>query len=125
MSLHLNSIILFACDVERLKNFYTDNFGFEVKEETGSEWALLKAGECELGLHKIGPAFFKTVGSSPGAGNNVKMIFETTDDIYSLHRKLLEKGVSLQEIKTWDNFPYLLFDGKDPEGNVFQVRMRK
>ena len=30
-------------------------------------------------------------------------------------------GVSMLELKRYDGFAYLLCDGEDPEGNVFQL----
>jgi len=41
----LYRIIFFGQEIEKLKFFYTDNFGFDVLEEVSGEWVVLKAGE--------------------------------------------------------------------------------
>jgi predicted enzyme related to lactoylglutathione lyase len=121
----LIGIILFVENVEKLKQFYMENFHLELAEEIESQWVLLKAGLCELGLHAIGVEYTQDDQTSGKFENNVKMVFEIEEDIFVAHKKLTANQVALTEIKTWDNYPYWLCDGKDPEGNVFQLRMKK
>ena len=52
----LTRIILYVQDVDRLSAFYRDLFGLAVIEEIAGEWAVLKAGACELALHRVGKA---------------------------------------------------------------------
>ena len=125
MAITLNGIILFAQDVDKLKHFYIDNFDLELVNEIKSEWVLLKAGFCELGLHKIGSEYIKSVKATGGSESNTKIVFEIDEDIFSIHKKLEQKHIILSEVKTWDNYPYLICDGEDSEGNVFQLRMKK
>ena len=117
MPLYLNRIILFTPDVNLLKNFYQQHFGLQIVEETAGEWAVLKAGNCELALHKIG-AGFETVETNI---TNTKLVFETDEDLMALREKLLMEGVALGEVKSFDGYPNLFCDGNDPEGNVFQL----
>jgi predicted enzyme related to lactoylglutathione lyase len=125
MRIHFSGIILFVQDVQKLATFYTQLFGFTLAEAIESEWALLKAGNVELGLHKSGAAYPVSNAGESFNESNTKLIFETEEDIIVFHKELVTRGVRTGEIKTWDNFPYRLFDGKDPEGNVFQVRQKK
>jgi len=118
----LSGIILFVHDVDKLKQFYTEHLHLVVIEAIQGEWVLLKAGNCELGLHKIGADYTQ---SNDGQENNCKIVFDIAEDIVTIHKQLEAKGVALREIKTWDNFPYWVCDGEDPEGNVFQLRMKK
>jgi len=120
----LNCIILFVRDVEMLKHFYIDNFNLELAEEMKQEWVLLKAGLCELGLHKIRDEYLNE-GAPERVENNTKIVFEIDEDIFVVHKKLEANSIALKEIKTWENYPYWVFDGEDPEGNVFQIRMSK
>jgi len=124
MKLNLNTIILFVQDVERLKYFYTDSLNLEIVEETPSQWLLLKAGNCNIGLHKIGDQY---VGKSElpfTFHSNTKLVFEL-DNINDARDYLLNKKVLMQEIKTFPDYDYWLCDGEDPEGNVFQLKQRK
>ena len=125
MRITLNCIILFVQDVETLKAFYVDNFNLELAEEVKSEWALLKAGACELGLHKIGAEYLSAIKIPAKFDNNTKIVFEIDEDIFAFHKKLKDKKITIKDIKTWDNYSYLVCDGEDPEGNVFQLRMKK
>jgi hypothetical protein len=125
MKLDLSGIILFVKDVEKLKAFYINNLNLELKEETDSEWVLLKAGQCDFGLHRIGSQYLKDIDNTVEAESNSKMVFDIDADIYLLREQLLSKNVILGEVKTWDGFDYLICDGKDPEGNVFQLRVKK
>jgi catechol-2,3-dioxygenase len=125
MATTLNGIILFVQDVDRLKHFYSNHFNLTVAEEITSEWVLLKAGHCELGLHKIGADYLKPGESTVRVDTNTKIVFDIDEDLFVIHRVLTEKNITLTEIKTWDNFPYWVCDGEDYEGNVFQLRMKK
>lgn len=121
----LNCIILFVQDVDKIKSFYIDNLELELVDEINSEWVLLKAGTCELGLHKIGVEYLNPSNAPFKFDNNSKIVFEIDEDIFALHNKLVNKKLILKEVKTWDNYNYWIFDGEDPEGNIFQIRMKK
>lgn len=125
MKATLTGIILFVGNVEKLKNFYMENFHLELAEEIEYQWVLLKAGLCELGLHAIGAESTQADQTPSKLETNTKIVFEIDEDIFAVHRSLKEKHVALTEIKTWDSYPYWICDGEDPEGNVFQLRMKK
>lgn len=123
MHAQLDTIILFCGDTDLLKQFYTSYFGFSVLEETPSEWVVLEAGKARIGLHRIGEAYR---GEEPfRAESNVKLVFDVEEDLHSLRQRMLEQQIVVQEIKSYDNYPYWLCEGEDPEGNVFQLRKRK
>ena len=125
MQLNLHTIILFVQDVDRLKTFYVDILELDIVEEIQSEWLLLKAGSCNIGLHKIGNQYLDSNKAALKFDNNTKIVFEVDEDIHQLREQLLDKNVLLKEIKTFDNYGYWLCDGEDPEGNVFQLKQRK
>lgn len=125
MTFSATTIILFVHDVEKLKQFYIERFGFGIVEETAKEWVLLNAGACMIGLHKTGQGYGDSDKKERGANGNTKIVFETTEDIVKLHEALLKQQVRLKEIKTFEGYNYWLCDGVDPEGNVFQIRQQK
>jgi len=102
-----------------------NNFNLDLVEEIKNEWVLLKAGHCEIGLHKIGAQYLQDIDTPFKSDNNTKIVFEIDEDIFSTHKKLEAKNVALKEIMSWDNYPYWICDGEDPEQNVFQLRMKK
>lgn len=125
MKFHLATIILFAQDVDRLKTFYVDIFNLDIAEEVESEWLLLQAGNCRIGIHKIGEQYLHSNQENSKSENNTKLVFEVDEDIFEVREKLLRQNVFIREIKTFENYGFWLCDGTDPEGNVFQLSQRK
>jgi catechol-2,3-dioxygenase len=125
MKLSLKTVILFVQDIDKLKLFYVDILKLDIVEESKSEWLLLNAGNCTIGLHKIGEQYLEENRSEFNFDSNTKIVFEVDEDINNIRKHLLEKGIPLQEVKTFDNYEYWICDGTDPEGNVFQLRQKK
>lgn len=125
MKLNLDSIIIFVQDVGKLKHFYVDILKLELLEESTSEWLLLKAGDCKIGLHKIGDQYLENPKGESKFDNNTKLVFEIDQDINHFREVLLKQNVLLKEVKTFDNYDYWICDGEDPEGNVFQLKQKK
>jgi predicted enzyme related to lactoylglutathione lyase len=123
--MNLSGLILFVQDVEKLKTFYMSFFHCTVIEEIKNEWVLLKAGNGEMGLHKAGIPGTDLWNKSNGENNNSKMVFECADNITLKHQEFLSNGISVSEIKSWEGYGFLLFDGADPEGNMFQIKQKK
>ncbi len=124
MNLSLSTLILFVHQIEQQKKFYRDVFQLEVVEEY-STWVLLKTSSCSLGLHQIPEEY---IGDDPNfqVDNNVKLVFDVADvPLQQFHDQLMQQGVRLQPITSFENYPFDLCDGKDPEGNVFQLRQPK
>lgn len=119
MRISMTRLILYVRDVARLKAFYETNFGFRVVEEIDGEWAVLMAGQVELALHLAGQRF-REVSPAP-VSSNAKLVFTVDSGLSELRSKLMMFGVPLGEIKRYPGFAYSLCDGRDPEGNVFQL----
>ena len=123
MELSLYRIILFGKDITRLKHFYTSNFGFVVAEEIVDEWVVLKTGEIEIALHKIGKEYINNQKDF-SADNNIKLVFRISDDLHLFRKKLIKNNVVIQEIKSFPGISSLFCDGQDCEGNVFQLEQK-
>lgn len=119
MKVILNRIILYSQDVEGLKNFYTGLFELPLLEEIKDEWVVLNAGAVEIAFHRVG-AEHRTEGRFR-AESNAKIVFETESDIFETRATLIEAGAVMREVKSYEGFDYLLCDGEDMEGNVFQL----
>jgi catechol-2,3-dioxygenase len=125
MKLNLDTIILYVQNVEKLKFFYVDIFELEIVEEHQSIWVLLKAGDAKIGLHKIGDAYLDKTKPEFKFDNNTKIVFQIDEDINKIREQLIAKNVFMKAIKIFDNYDFLLCDGEDPEGNVFQLKQKK
>lgn len=125
MKLKLDTIIIFVQNVDKLKTFYADILKLEVIEASGNQWLLLKAGTCNIGLHKIGEDYLDTDQKDFKVDTNTKIVFELDEDIHQVRQQLIKDNVLIKEVKTFDNYDYWLCDGEDPEGNVFQLKQKK
>ncbi|MBG9378541.1 VOC family protein [Panacibacter sp. DH6] len=123
MNLTCKQVILFCADVKKLVHFYTECFGFSIIGTFDENWTVLDAGQVELAFHKIPPEHLPT---PPGAftvtDTNVKLVFETGAALSSFHEQLLAKGTDVGAIQQYPGYPFQVCDGRDPEGNVFQLR---
>ncbi|SHF98420.1 VOC family protein [Pedobacter caeni] len=125
MKLNFETLIIFVQDIDKLKPFYVDVLKLEIMEEFKSEWLLLGSGNCKIGLHKIGDQYLEEGAAPFKFDNNTKVVFEIDEDIHRVRTTLLSEGVSMKEVTTFEGYDYLLCDGEDPEGNVFQIKQRK
>lgn len=125
LKFNLDTIIFYVQDVERLKAFYSSVFNFKIVEEYESSWALLVAGSCKIGLHKIGEDYWDESKGTFKFDSNVKIVFEIDQDISEVRTRFVDQNVKMREIKSFDNYDYWLCDGEDPEGNVFQLKQKK
>jgi catechol 2,3-dioxygenase-like lactoylglutathione lyase family enzyme len=119
MQISMNRIILYVQDVAALKEFYTSHFGFPVTEEIEGEWVVLLAGQTELALHLAGLPY--RTGQTRTGESNAKLVFTVDSPLPELRSKLEHAGVSVGKIKRYEGFTFSLCDGRDPEGNVFQL----
>jgi catechol-2,3-dioxygenase len=121
MSVSLNRIILYVQDVERLARFYQEMFGLPVIEEIREEWVVLRAGACELALHRVGKPYRVADTHSWKVETNTKLVLSVTRDLAEMRAELARKGVPMGAIKAYPGLTGPLCDGTDPEGNVFQL----
>ncbi len=133
MPVPLVRLILYVQDVATLKSFYADKFDLPVIEEIKDEWVVFKAGAIELALHWVGEKYRK--GSEDGqgerpaespsspkkGGSNTKFVFAIESDLEAHREKQVAAGVKVGNLKRYPGFPYAMYDGYDPEGNIFQV----
>ncbi|MCE4059554.1 VOC family protein [Pandoraea sputorum] len=122
MPIFMSRLILYVRDVELLKAFYRTHFAFPVIEEIENEWAVLKAGDVEVALHRVGVPYRDRPTS--GETSNAKLVFSVESGLEDLRETLLNAGVNMREMKRYDGFPQSMCDGEDPEGNVFQLSQR-
>jgi hypothetical protein len=121
MPLALYRIILFVQNVENLKNFYLDNFKLELVEEFDKEWVVLKAGLMEIAFHKMGPSPTYENTENIQSESNVKLVFQVDNGLAALRIQLLERGVQLQEIKSFPGFPAFFLQWSGSRRQCFSI----
>ena len=119
MFVSMTRLILYVRDVALLKSFYQMHFDLPVTEEIEGEWVVLKAGEIEIALHRVGEPYRDRL---PEANtSNSKIVFSVQSGLPALREKLVSAGVPMCDLKRYDGFAQIMCDGEDPEGNVFQL----
>jgi catechol-2,3-dioxygenase len=121
MAASLTRIILYVQDVGRLAQFYKDMLELTVVEQIEGEWVVLRAGACELALHRVGKPYRVADTASWKVETNAKLVFSVTRDLMEMREELIAKGVPMGGIKSYPGLAGPLCDGTDPEGNVFQL----
>lgn len=124
MKISLDTIILFVQDIDKLKEFYTEQLQLKLLEEYPG-WILLQAGSGKIGLHLAGEPYRLENKAEGGAGGNTKLVFDVQEDIHAWRERLTSNGVAMRDIRTFEGYDYWICDGEDPEGNVFQLRQGK
>ena len=111
MDLALKRIILFTPDMPRLTGFYRDVLGLRLKIDEPS-YKEFDAGGCGIALHN---------GTSRVGARPPKLSF-ATEDITAARATLITRGAKLGEVKSGAGLSRC--EGKDPDGNPFQLSSR-
>ncbi|WP_274533770.1 VOC family protein [Methylobacterium sp. Leaf106] len=112
--LEIQRVIYFTENVEAMSRFYREVLGFEPIAGGDGGWQEFKAGGCNIALHR----------GKPSAGaRGPKVVFYSTD-VAASRAALLKRGASdLGKVISGDDLT--LCDGRDPDGNPFQISTRK
>ena len=112
--MNVSRFIIFTPDVRRLANFYASTFGLSSAGNTDDEWMELNAGSCCIAFHKT---------SEKGRARDgwTKLVFGSKD-VAAEKRRLESLGVKTSKIVTFGDIQ--LCDGRDPDGNYFQISSR-
>ena len=120
----LGRIIIFGQQVDQLKSFYLDHFNFSVTTEIKDQWVVLNTGQTEIAIHKIGQGYEPPAGKEFRIESNTKLVFHTRSNLKTIRNRLVEKGVVMGDIKSFEGINALFCDGEDPEGNTFQIEQQ-
>lgn len=118
----LEQVIIFCADVNRLVQFYRDCFGLEPEGEPDDQWRVMKAGPAKIAFHKIGAVYQDGPPEDFRADSNTKLVFVIASDLVVFRDKLVSQKAVMREITQFPGADFLVCDGQDPEGNVFQVK---
>jgi len=110
--LRLRRVILFVRDMKALTAFYRDVLGLPLKDGSPEEgWVDFEGDGCSLALHR----------GTPRKGAT-KIAF-WSHDIEKSRAELLQRGATLGKTRKFGDLT--LCDGRDPEGNLFQLSSRR
>ena len=108
-------IIIFVSNVPEVAGFYRDVLGLKITGEIDPGWTELSSGSCNIALHS------SAVARKFKGDTKVKIVFGVKD--VSKAKALIEKrGGVMGKIIVFGKIKFC--DGRDPEGNVFQISNR-
>jgi catechol-2,3-dioxygenase len=113
MDLEIKRVILFVRDVAAVAVFYREVLGLRVKNADSPDWLEFDAGACTLALHN---------GGTPNHARRSPKIVFAAADVEGTREELMKRGARLGPVKGFGTLQFC--DGKDPEGNVFQISNR-
>jgi predicted enzyme related to lactoylglutathione lyase len=111
MELAIKRIIIFTRRMPALTLFYRDVLGLKQKKNDPG-WKEFQAGDCDVALHN---------GTSAVGRRPPKLVF-FSPDVAATREALMKRGAKLGKIKSKDGLD--LCEGKDPDGNPFQISNR-
>ena len=111
MKLALKRIVLFTRDMKRLTAFYRDVLDLPLKVDERN-YKEFDAGGCGIAIHN---------GASRVGARPPKLSF-WIEDIAAARAVLVERGAKLGEVKGGPDLTRC--EGKDPDGNPFQLSSR-
>jgi len=115
MQLAINRIIYFTNKMKLMTAFYRDTLGLSPIEDpvnSPSEFLEFDAGTCKIALHKGTPGTIAT---------RTKIVFYT-EDVGKTREELIRRGTKMGTFNPQSSLH--ICDGKDPEGNKFQISNR-
>lgn len=115
MQLTMTRIIYFTNKMKLMTAFYRDTLGLDSIEDpknSPSEFIEFDAGACTIALHK---------GSSGTPASRTKIVF-FVEDVGETREELIRRGVKMGKFNPQSSLH--ICDGKDPEGNKFQISNR-
>ncbi len=112
MRMEIRRIVMFTNQMEKMALFYRDVIGLELKtNERG--WKEFDAGGIMLALHN---------GTSEVGRRAPKMVFYSSD-VAATREALIKRGAKMGKVKSGAGLD--LCEGKDPDGNPFQISNRE
>jgi catechol 2,3-dioxygenase-like lactoylglutathione lyase family enzyme len=111
VDLSIKRIIIFTRDMPTLTRFYREVLGLKEKSNEPG-WKEFHAGACCVALHN---------GTSEVGRRPPKLVFFSAD-VAATREALMKRGAKLGKIKSKDGLD--LCEGKDPDGNPFQISNR-
>ena len=121
------SIVLYACELTRLRKFYTEALGFSVVEGDDS-YALLVLENFELLLQQAPESVTSQIQISkpavPRSSTPIKPVLVLAGSMSDIRQQIIDAGGTFNEAGSeWHFRERRVCDGADSEGNIFQIRV--
>ena len=111
----MSRVIVFVKDLQSCAAFYRNVLGLQPHGFADATWVSFEAGGCFISLHK----------GAAGSGRkpkHVQLVFKVAD-VAATREQLVAEGVTMDAIVVPDE-TFSFCNGRDPEGNWFQISSR-
>jgi catechol 2,3-dioxygenase-like lactoylglutathione lyase family enzyme len=112
MKLEMRRIIIFTSEMASMTRFYREVMGLKQLTDA-DDWKEFGAGACNIALHH----------GKPSLGKRSPKISFYAADVAAVRSSLMRRGAAVGKVISAKNFDFC--DGKDPDGNPFQISSRK
>lgn len=110
----ISRVIILTPDVKRLADFYMSCFGLGLVGASDDGWTELNGGNTNIAFHHINENAERRDGW-------IKVVFGSKD-VTGEKLRLEGLGVAMSDVVEFGQIQ--LCDGKDPDGNMFQISSR-
>ena len=115
----LSYVIVLCDDLDRMKAFYRDLFGFPVNSESQTGMSF-RAGSVILGVRKRTRSYDGHGGGPDSPGVQIAFRVEP-DEVDRCHERLVQEGVKILDPPANQPWGHRTVYFSDPEGNVLEV----
>ncbi|MEM8497672.1 MAG: VOC family protein [Pseudomonadota bacterium] len=116
----MDYVILLCDDLEKMRRFYSETFGFRVEDETPGLWVGFRVGNLFLGLRPRGRLYDGP--QVPRESANVQLSFRVPPaDVDTAYETLKETGVEVIEEPTNQDWTHRTLFFTDPENNIIEI----
>ena len=115
--------VIYAVDLTRMAAFYETLLGMR-RRSAAADHAVLESADIELVVHAIPEIIASTIAitSPPELREEAALkLFFTVPSLAEAQRLAATAGGEVFD-ETWEGNGFLARNGRDPEGNIFQVR---
>lgn len=116
----LDYVIVPCDDLDRMRRFYSDVFGFRIEDEEAGQWVGYRVGALFLGLRPRGRPYDGP--KIPDGSAAVQLSFRVPPaDVDLAYETLKAKGIDVIEPPTNQDWPHRTLFFADPENNVIEI----
>jgi len=116
----LDYVIVICDDLDKMKRFYSDIFGFCIEDEEKSHWVGFRVGALFLGLRPRGRSYDGP--NIPESAASVQLSFRVPPaDVDVAFQSLQDKGIEVIEPPTNQDWTHRTLFFADPENNIIEI----
>lgn len=116
----MDFVIILCDDLEKMRKFYSEVFGFQIEDEEPGLWVGFRVGTLFLGLRPRGRPYDGPPSASSSA--SVQLSFRVPPaDVDIAYESLNEKGIEVIEKPRSQEWYHRTLFFADPENNIIEI----